>query len=163
MSSIFTISGRVKHTITIDQGVWIFDDRKVDLDTYFSQEPLKHDEMEEKKLAKAWDLHRSQGSNARSNGNDIKMSKKDLTEKSFGIPFSPFLKNAGPLSDATKVIFKRSTGEDFECPMKEAEEAILGFSNKGKSLKENGPVHFYYGNGANSDTPVTHITGIIVL
>jgi hypothetical protein len=37
MENILIIAGNVKYTITLDPGVWIFDDRRVDLTTYFSQ------------------------------------------------------------------------------------------------------------------------------
>ncbi|UTR11010.1 peptidyl-prolyl cis-trans isomerase [Evansella sp. LMS18] len=163
MSSILTISGNVKHTITIDPGVWIFDERKVDLKTYFSQEYLNHQEREEKNMAEAWNLHRSQGADALPKGNNVKVSRKDLTEKSFGVPFAPFLKNASPSSDAQTVIFERSEGEGFRCSLQEANEAIIGFSEEGKPLKENGPVHFYYGDGSNKDNPVTHINKIVIV
>ncbi|MDN8677450.1 peptidyl-prolyl cis-trans isomerase, partial [Staphylococcus aureus] len=32
MSDIIMLTGKVNFTITLDPGVWIFDDRKVDLD-----------------------------------------------------------------------------------------------------------------------------------
>ncbi len=35
---IMQIKGKVKFPITLDIGTWIFDDRKVDLDTYFDEE-----------------------------------------------------------------------------------------------------------------------------
>lgn len=36
MNDIIVLTGKVKFTITLDPGVWIFDDRKVDMDAYFS-------------------------------------------------------------------------------------------------------------------------------
>ena len=36
MENIILLSGKVKYSITLDPTVWIFDDRKVDLSTYFS-------------------------------------------------------------------------------------------------------------------------------
>ena len=41
MSEILFINGKVRFPITIDPTVWIFDDRKVDLTTYFD-ETRKH-------------------------------------------------------------------------------------------------------------------------
>ena len=38
VESIVFINGKVKFPITIDPLVWIFDDRKVEIDTYFSNE-----------------------------------------------------------------------------------------------------------------------------
>ena len=37
MSEILFINGKVRFPITIDPTVWIFDDRKVDLTTYFDE------------------------------------------------------------------------------------------------------------------------------
>ena len=37
MEKIVHIKGKVKFPITLDPSVWIFDDRKFDLDTYFDQ------------------------------------------------------------------------------------------------------------------------------
>lgn len=37
MSDIIQIKGNVKFPITLDPGVWIFDDRRIDLNTYFDQ------------------------------------------------------------------------------------------------------------------------------
>ncbi|MBU9711261.1 peptidyl-prolyl cis-trans isomerase [Evansella tamaricis] len=158
-----TITGNVKHTITIDPGVWIFDERKVDLDTYFSQKTQNYQDSEGEKLAKAFDLHRKEGANVlSSNGNNITVSKKDLTEKSFGIPLFPFLENASPNEDVEYIIFKRSSGDDFTCPVHLAREGIIGFSKKGKPLKEDGPLHFYYNDGSNQSDPITDIINIVV-
>ncbi|SDY77640.1 hypothetical protein SAMN05421736_103274 [Evansella caseinilytica] len=159
---ILTINGSVKYTITIDPGVWIFDERKVDLDTYFSQERVNTEDLEVEKLAKAWSLHRQEGAAALTNGNRFTGSKKELTEKSFGIPLYPFINNAAPLEVAATVVFKRKNGEDFRCSLDEAKQAILGFSHKGKPLLEDGPVHFYFGNGTNKDRPVKNIIDIVV-
>lgn len=35
MGNIIQIKGSVKYSITLDPSVWIFDDRKIDLNTYF--------------------------------------------------------------------------------------------------------------------------------
>ena len=38
MSTIMPFKGKVKFPITLDAGVWIFDDRRIDLNTYFTEE-----------------------------------------------------------------------------------------------------------------------------
>ncbi|WP_231686857.1 hypothetical protein [Bacillus sp. JCM 19034] len=40
---VFFIDGDVQHPLTIDPTVWIFDERKVDLDTYFNEESITED------------------------------------------------------------------------------------------------------------------------
>lgn len=52
MQQILFIKGKTKFNITLDSGSWIFDDRKIDLDTYFSnqeqseKEVVTHEEKE---------------------------------------------------------------------------------------------------------------------
>ena len=58
MNTIMSIKGKVKFPITLDSGVWIFDDRRIDLNTYFDTEEdsqaLK-DEEYTKNVSKFWD------------------------------------------------------------------------------------------------------------
>lgn len=56
METIIPIKGKVKYKITLDPGVWIFDDRKVDLNTYFSEDQKSRDALEEytKSISKHW-------------------------------------------------------------------------------------------------------------
>ncbi|PYZ93280.1 hypothetical protein CR194_08790 [Salipaludibacillus keqinensis] len=162
-SMIVSIRGLVKHPITLDPGVWIFDDRKVDLNTYFLEEREEGYDPSFEQMGRAWDQQRQMGAKPQSNGNRIHVDKKDLTEKSLGVPLAPFLENASPLSHSESVRFVRhGEYEDFSCSLEEAKKSILGFSHKGKPLKENGPIHFYYDDGSNYDHPVTHIESIIV-
>ena len=37
MESIIPIKGKVKYKLTLDPSVWIFDDRRIDLKTYFTK------------------------------------------------------------------------------------------------------------------------------
>ena len=46
MSEILFINGKVRFPITIDPTVWIFDDRKVDLTTYFDEKRENTSELE---------------------------------------------------------------------------------------------------------------------
>ncbi|WP_096189267.1 hypothetical protein [Evansella halocellulosilytica] len=160
---ILTINGNVKHTITLDPGVWIFDNRKVDLHTYFSEENLSSQNSELNELGKAWDKQRREGSNPFSNGNDVKMSRKEIAESSYGIPLYPFLENAVPNANSEYVAFKCKDGKEIKIPLAEAREGILGFSHKGMPLREDGPVHFYYRDGSNQDSPITSIEQIVVM
>lgn len=159
---IISIKGLVKHSINIDPGAWLFDDRIVDLNTYFLEEKeVGYDPVIEQ-MGRVWDEQRQVKAKIQKNDNEIKMSKKDLTEKSLGISFEPFLSNASPLPQAKTVRFIRNNKEDFVCTLTEANNSIIGFSDKGQALNENGPIHFYFGDGSNQNNPVTHIQSIIV-
>ena len=37
MENIILVNGKVKFSITLDPSVWIFDDRKLDLTTFFDE------------------------------------------------------------------------------------------------------------------------------
>ncbi|MGJ9383938.1 peptidyl-prolyl cis-trans isomerase [Salipaludibacillus sp. CF4.18] len=160
---IVSIKGLVKHSIILDPGVWIFDDRKLNLDTYFSEErPADYDPSLEQ-LGKAWSEQRKGARPPQTNGNKITIDKKDLTEKSLGISLAPFISNAAPTTEASIVEFSRGeTREVFQCSLEEAKNAIVAFSNKGKPLRETGPLHFYYGDGSNQEDPITYIDGITI-
>lgn len=160
-SMIISIKGLVKHPITIDPGAWLFDERIVDLNTYFLEEKEEGFDPVFEQMGRAWDEQRQVTAKIQKNDNEIKVSKKDLTEKSLGIQFEPFLSNASPLAESTTVTFIRQEQKDFVCSLAEAKKAIIGFSDQGKALKD-GPIHFYYGDGSNQTKPITHIHSIII-
>lgn len=161
-SMIISIKGLVKHSINIDPGAWLFDERIIDLNTYFISDKEEGYDPVIEQMGRVWDEQRQVKPKIQKNENEIKFSKKDLTEKSLGISFEPFLSNASPLPEATTVRFIRNNEEDFICSLAEAKKSIIGFSHKGEALKESGPIHFYYGDGSNQNNPVTHIQSIII-
>lgn len=63
MENIITIKGKVKFNITMDPGVWIFDDRRIDLNTYFISRNQEEDDLEEytKSISKHWDREIMEG------------------------------------------------------------------------------------------------------
>ncbi|MDX8288209.1 peptidyl-prolyl cis-trans isomerase [Metabacillus indicus] len=161
MESIITLTGNVAYPITLDPGVWIFDDRKVDLNTYFEETRDSVDELEEytKAVSKHWDQEIKEGARM---PEERKVSKKEaLLNGTFGIPFYPFLQNAKPKADARKVIFSTGEGE-IELTLEEASNAVIGFSRNGKPLAGDGPATLYYGDGSNKDNPFKNIKRIIV-
>lgn len=164
MDFILELKGKVKYNLTIDPGVFIFDERKFDLTTYFD---VKGDqESEEEKYLKAvsshWDREITEGSAPPEKKSAPKQTLKEkISTGTFGIAFEPFLKNAEPDADAS-LIEIHTEDSSVELTIEEASKAIMGFSNKGKPLKEDGPVHFYYGDGSNKDHPLKNIRKFIV-
>ncbi|GLB60346.1 peptidyl-prolyl cis-trans isomerase [Cytobacillus sp. NCCP-133] len=156
MENIISFKGKVKYAITLDPGVWIFDDRRVDLTTYFNQETKNRNELEEytKAVSKHWDREIMEGAVFPPT---LKTEKKFKKEKvltgTFGMPFKPFLLNAEPDENAEFLIIESVDGE-FQLPLSQAEDLILGFSKEGKPLKEDGPVHVYMGDGSNKNNPI---------
>jgi hypothetical protein len=164
MEAIIPISGKVAYPITLDPGVWIFDDRKIDLDTYFQSNKETDDELEHytKSISAHWDREIMEGAVFPPTlKSERKFEKQKILEGSFGIPLKPFLHNAGLADDASQLVIEHSEGET-ELPLEEAMKIILGFSNKGKPLAEDGPVHVYYGDGSNQDNPIKRVRSFII-
>ncbi|MEH7493981.1 peptidyl-prolyl cis-trans isomerase [Neobacillus niacini] len=164
MEKIIALTGKVKYSITLDPSVWIFDDRKVDLTTYFSTSSDHTDELEEytKSISKHWDREIIEGAvYPPTLKTEKKYEKEKVLTGSFGIPFQPFLENAEPEDNATTLIIKTLVSE-HELSLDFAKELILGFSEVGKPLSENGPVHVYFGDGSNQKHPIKNVRGFFI-
>ncbi|MEC1520996.1 peptidyl-prolyl cis-trans isomerase [Neobacillus niacini] len=164
MENIIVLSGKVKYTITLEPTVWIFDDRKIDLTTYFSSTSNPSNELEEytKSISKHWDREITEGAiYPPTLKTEKKYEKEKVLTGSFGIPFQPFLKNAEPDETAAFLVIKTTTSE-HEIPLEKAMNLVLGFSNAGKPLSEDGPVHVYFGDGSNQQEPIKHVREFIV-
>ena len=136
---IILLTGNARYTITLDPSSWLFDDRKFDLDTYF-EEPHDLDSPPRK------------------------YKKRDLLKEpyTFAVPLKPFLDNAEPLPDVVKLVIKTKDGKELDIPLETAKTGILSFTKDGKFLTEDGPAHFYYGDGSNKENPITDIAQLIV-
>ncbi|KIL73431.1 hypothetical protein [Bacillus badius] len=161
MNTIMSIKGKVKFPITLDSGVWIFDDRRIDLNTYFDTEAdngLLQDEEYTKSVSKFWDKEIREGAVFPPT---IKSEKKYEKEKvltgTFGMPFEPFLKNAEPDADAQSLVIE-TANEEITLPLEQAGEIILAFSKEGKPLREDGPVHVLFKDGSNRAEPIRKVT-----
>lgn len=165
MEQIIPIKGKVGFTVTLDPGVWIFDDRRIDLDEYFllpDQPDINADEEYTKSMSAFWEKEIREGATFPPT---IKSEKKYEKEKvltgTFGIPLSPFLQNAEPVQDASLLVIETKNGE-HPFPLAVADSLIMAFSHKGKPLRETGPVHILLKDGSNREQPITHVTGIRV-
>jgi hypothetical protein len=166
MESIVTIKGKVVYPITLDPGVWIFDERKDSLEHFFHPNKLRINELEEytKEVSSHWDREITEGAKLPESQTPEKAKtykKEKLITGSFGIPLKPFLLNASPLEDAHQLIVLTSDGE-IELDLGTAYDVILGFSKDGKPLKEDGPIHIYFGDGTNKEHPIKNVRGFIV-
>ncbi|WHY74287.1 peptidyl-prolyl cis-trans isomerase [Fictibacillus enclensis] len=164
MDFVLEMTGNVKYKLAIDPGVFIFDERKFDLTTYFDRD--EDLESEEEKYLKAvsshWDRELIEGSappEKKSKPN--KSLKETISTGTFAIALSHFIKNAVPDANAS-VLEVQSEDGYVELSLEDGMKAILGFSLKGKPLREDGPVHFYYGDGRNKDNPIKNIRKFII-
>ncbi|RDU38440.1 peptidyl-prolyl cis-trans isomerase [Neobacillus piezotolerans] len=163
MDGIIKLTGKVRFPITIDPGVWIFDERRVDLDTFFEQARDTGGELEAytKSVSKQWDKEFTEGAQLPEEPGKKKFEKQKVLEGTFGMPIGPFLKNAEPEGDATtfSVI---ADGKEYTFPLSEAYSLVAAFSNKGKPLREDGPIHLYLEDGSNRDNPIRNVTEFII-
>ncbi len=159
------VKGKVQYQITLDPGVWIFDDRKIDLTTYFHQKQEVIDELEEytKAVSKHWEREIIEGAIFPPTlKTERTYEKQRILTGTFGIPFKPFLLNAEVYKDASEVMIV-TKDQEILLPISEAYELILGFCKEGKPLKKDGPIHVYYGNGSNVDNPIKNVKQIVIL
>lgn len=165
MGKILSITGKVKYNITLDPGVWIFDDRKQDLHTFFNAEKKDDNSLEEytKSVSKHWDREIMEGAvYPPTLKSEKKYEKEKLLTGTFGIPFEPFLKNAEVFEDASFLIIE-CKDEEIKMDLDAATKLILGFSKDGKPLNEDGPVHCYYGDGSNFKDPIKNVVAFKVI
>lgn len=146
---IVMIKGNVGYPITLDPTVWIFDDRKIELEKAFI-------EREEEKTS---DFNFQKPPVNRSVS---KMEGEEYLKNSYVIPLHDFLNNSEPKTDATEVEFIKSDGNNEKVTLEDAEKGYLLFSFEGKPLREDGPVHFYFKDGSNQDNPIKNIKEIFI-
>lgn len=164
METIISITGAVQYKLTLDPTVWIFDDRKIDLTTYFNQGPVaEDDEKYLREVGAHWSREIMEGAVFPPTlKTERKFDRKGMMTGTFGIIIKPFLDNAGILEDAKEVIFETHTGDSFSFPIEEAKTLIFKFSQDGKPLLEDGPVHILFADGSNVDNPIKNIASIRV-
>lgn len=164
MNTIMPIKGKVKFPITLDAGVWIFDDRRIDLNTYFTEEKNQEDtdEVEFTVASKHWDRVIKEGAvSPPTLKSERQFEKVKVLTGSFGIILKPFLENAEPEPGASELIIETTTGE-HSISLDEGKELILAFSEKGKPLSTDGPVHVLYPDGSNKENPIKNVKGFRV-
>lgn len=165
MEFIIPIKGNVDHIITLDPSVWIFDDRRIDLNTYFTAEHVERDEMEEYKeaMGKHWSREIMEGATFPPTlKSEKRYEKNKMLTGTFGIYFDHFLKNAGPKEGASTFTIVTKDGERHTFPLAEADTIIFKYSQDGKPLREDGPVHVLFKDGSNLEDPIRNVVEINV-
>lgn len=163
MGQILELKGKVKFKITLDPSVWIFDDRRIDLNTYFSGKKEEQSKTSyEEKISHYWDREIREGSvSPPTLKTERKYQKEKLLTGTFGILFEPFLSNSEPLPEATHLIIETKNG-NVSVPLSEAKDLIFQFSDNGSPLKEDGPIYVLFKDGSNLDNPIKQVVGLIV-
>lgn len=164
MNNTIPVKGLVKYSITLDPGVWIFDDRKVDLTTYFDEERIEVDELEEYTRAVATHFSKEIQEGATyppTIKTERKFEKQKILNGTFGILLKPFIENAEPEESAEMLTVKTKNG-NHTFTIEEAKTLIAAFSKDGQPLKENGPVHILFQDGSNRNNPITDVESFLI-
>ncbi|MEI5906026.1 peptidyl-prolyl cis-trans isomerase [Bacillus spongiae] len=159
MDKIINFAGKVKFPITIDPSVWIFDDRKQELESFFEATNETNNELETytKAISKHWSREIQEGATYPPTlKTEKKYEKERLLTSTFAIVLKPFIENAAPFEEAKTFIIETETNE-YAFPLEDAYSFILCFSSKGKPLQDDGPVHVYFQDGSNKSNPITHV------
>lgn len=165
MSSIIPIKGAVTYHLNLDPTVWIFDDRRIDLNTYFTANKVVEN-AEEKYLAEVgahWSREIMEGAVFPPTlKTERKFDRKGMLTGTFGMNIQPFLNNAQILPEATAVVYECEDGVEHTFSIEDAKTHIFKFSQDGKPLTEGGPVHLLFDDGSNVENPITNINAIRV-
>ena len=160
MEFIIPIKGAVKFNITLDPTVWIFDDRRIDLDEFFAGEYVYKDELVEytKVTSAHWSREIIEGSTVPPTlKSEKKFERTKLLTSTFGVELKPFILNAEPREDATKLVIE-TIEDEHSFSLEDLDSLLLKFSHKGKPLREDGPVHVFKKDGSNINTPIKNVT-----
>lgn len=160
MEFIIPITGAVKFNITLDPTVWIFDDRRIDLDEFFEgkYEYKDLDEEYTKVTSAHWSREIIEGStNPPTLKSEKKYEKTKMLSNTYGIELTPFIQNAEPLKEAKHLIIETSEG-NHTISLDEMDDILVKFSHKGKPLREDGPVHIIKKDGTNLNDPIRYVT-----
>jgi hypothetical protein len=164
MERIIPVKGEVNFKITLDPGVWIFDDRRIDLTTFFTTEHIETDELAEytKNMSAHWSREIMEGStNPPTIQTEKKYEKTKMLTGTFGIYLHHFLKNAEVKENATKVVIETENGE-HSFSLEEAQTLIFKFSQDGKPLHDDGPAYILKADGSNLENPIKHVNAVRV-
>lgn len=160
MEFIIPIKGAVKFNITLDPTVWIFDDRKIDLDEFFAGEYEYKDELEEytKVTSAHWSREIIEGATFPPTlKTEKKYERTKVLTSTYGIDLKQFILNAEPLEGASTLVLETKEGE-YSFAFEELDSILLKFSHKGKPLREDGPVHVLKKDGSNLNNPIKFVT-----
>ncbi|MBN8234308.1 hypothetical protein JF544_03570 [Halobacillus kuroshimensis] len=161
---IVQLTGKVKFPITLDPTVWIFDDRKLTFTEAFEGEspevsPEEEDELKRKSLRFDREVYQ-QKLNPPVNKSINRYEKQRIINGTFLMPLLPFLQTSEPSADSEKAALVSDQGEEI-IHADDLKDALLLFAENGKPLQTQGPVHLYFGDGSNRDTPVKGIKKIV--
>ncbi|MCY8974362.1 peptidyl-prolyl cis-trans isomerase [Bacillus atrophaeus] len=160
--SIIQVKGKVTYPITIDPSVWIFDDRKFPFDSWNKESATGYQKGEEQETLDTERLIREGQIAPPTLKTEKRFEKEKLMNGSFAMKLGTVLKNAEPLESAAQCVFITNT-ERISVPLDKALESIVHFSESGKPLQEDGPVHIYFADHSNREQPITGLKELEII
>lgn len=142
---IVMIRGNVKFPITLDPSVWIFDKAKIDLDEFFA--------TGEAAITK---------SDAKSDQRMTKKERDEVLVKSFAMAIAPYIERSEPSEEAKSIRIHHSN-KVTDVPFEKGIAMVAAFSNQGKPLRHDGPIHLYFADRTNQQEPFLNVTTIEVV
>lgn len=158
---IVQLKGKVKFPITLDPTVWIFDDRKILLQDAFTKKRIKEEKNDAMGTAEMFDqeVYFQTKIKPPVNKSIKRYDKEKLLTESYVMPLRFFIENAEINPEATHA--RLITNEDnVIITIEQLMESLALFSLDGKPLKENGPIHLYFGDGSNQAHPFKNVKQI---
>lgn len=161
---IIQLVGNVKYPITLDSSVWIFDDRKIIFDDAFSLDNNEAQNSETEDYSDRFNEMYSlevyqQKIKPPVNKSINKYEKEKILTNTYVMPIKPFIKNAEIAPEATIAQLHTVNGE-IEITKEQFINSFLLFAVDGKPVKDEGPVHLYFKDGSNKDSPIKGINKV---
>ncbi|QTN01441.1 hypothetical protein ERJ70_08245 [Sediminibacillus dalangtanensis] len=162
---IVQLTGKVNYQITLDPTVWIFDDRKIEMENAFTDSTDLPEEDSEEALKRAstrWEREVTQQSSKPPVNRSInRFEKEQILKGTYLMPIKDFLKTAEIEAGASQARLVLNNEEKIiSLPL--LKDSLFLFAENGKPVKENGPVHVYFADGSNRDEPIKGVTKIII-
>lgn len=161
---IVPLIGNVTYPITLDPTVWIFDDRKVEFDKAFDNISEKlSDDDELAKASSRWDRAVSESNSKPPVNRSIsKLEGQKVLKGTYVMPIKEFVEHSEANADAKTATLIVENNEDVTITLEELKNSYLLFALNGKTLKDDGPVHFYHKDGSNKDNPIKSVQKIVI-
>ncbi|SDJ04228.1 hypothetical protein [Salimicrobium halophilum] len=160
---IVQITGKVSYPITLDPTVWIFDDRKQTFSEVFGDGISTEEEQEVDELREqAERFNRAMYQQKVSppiNKSVNRYEKERAIKGTFLMPLLPFLHTSEIDKNANTAVLETTDGE-VSITTEQIRDSYALFAETGKPLKEDGPIHLYFGDGSNKEAPVKGIKKI---
>src|SRR5699024_10751420 len=82
-----------------------------------------------------------------------RVERQKILENTYVMPLKHFIENAEVDPSASTAIL-HTDEKDVEIPIEKFTNSYLLFAINGKPLKEQGPVHLYFNDGSNKESPI---------